>query len=139
MKLKIAAASLSLILAACVMESQATFDAKPFEVTQTFARDYQAVYADIVKGARTCWEPGPMITGGLPNSDILDAQLYPNLGYGEVYSYATGTVFMPRVLVRIEKQGSGSMVSVKTGPQAAKEKLFRAPPMAWATGNFTCY
>jgi len=25
----------------------------------------------------------------------IDAQLYPDLGYGEIYHYASGTVFLP--------------------------------------------
>lgn len=109
------------------MQSQDSFDAKPFEVSYQISRKYQAAYADIVRGARKCWGAGPQITT-LPQATQLDAQLYPDLGYGEIYSYASGTVFMPQALVRVERSGNGAVVRVKTGPQGGAQTLFRGQP-----------
>lgn len=124
-------------ISGCELESQATFDAKEFDSTSYIPRNYQAAYADVLRGARKCWGSGPVVTA-MPQATQLDAQLYPDLGYGEVYSYASGTIFMPQALVRIERSGDGSTVSVKTGPQAGKDTLFVRPPFEWATGKIEC-
>ncbi len=125
------------LLAGCELESQESFDAKPFAASYEVARNYQAAYADVVRGARKCWGAGPQITT-LPQATQLDAQLYPDLGYGEVYSYASGTVFMPQALVRVERSGSGAVVRVKTGPQGGAQSLFQNPPRDWAMGALKC-
>ena len=127
------------VVTGCSLQSRESFDAQPFEAATTVSRNYQAVYADVLKGARTCWGDGPVFTGSaLPNAANIDAQLYSDLGYGEVYHYASGTVFLPYALIRIEREGAGAKVSVKTGIQAGAVKLFREPPLRWATGDFTC-
>ena len=125
------------LVAGCELQSQDSFDAKPFEVSYQISRNYQAAYADIVRGARKCWGAGPQITT-LPQATQLDAQLYPDLGYGEIYSYASGTVFMPQALVRVERSGNGAVVRVKTGPQGGAQTLFRGPPQNWANGVVEC-
>lgn len=138
MKFRIVLTAISLIAAAgCELQSQESFDAKPFEASYQVQRNYQAVYADIVRGARKCWGSGPQVTT-MPQGIQLDAQLYPDLGYGEIYSYASGTVFMPQALVRVERAGNGAVVQVKTGPQGGAEALFRRPPREWAMGSTEC-
>lgn len=126
-------------VAGCSLQSQESFDAQPFGATVTVSRNYQAVYADVLKGARKCWGGGPVFTGSaLPNSIATDAQIYSDLGYGEIYHYATGTVFLPYALVRVERSGNSAKVSVKTGIQAGADKMFREPPLRWAAGDLTC-
>lgn len=124
-------------LGACELQSQDNFDAQPFEVETIIPRNYQAAYADVVKGSRKCWGAGPRLMG-LPSALELETNLYSDLKYGEVYSYASGTVFMPQALVRIEDAAGSAKIMVKTGPQAGKEKLFRQPPIRWARGDISC-
>jgi len=140
MKIHVVLAAISMILVAgCELQSRESFDAQPFSASVTVSRNYQAAYADIVKGARKCWGDGPVFTGSvLPNGMNIDAQLYPDLGYGEVYHYASGTVFLPYVLVRIDRAGNGAKVSVKTGIQSGAKKLFGDPALRWATGDLSC-
>lgn len=129
--------ALGLSLAACAIQSQESFDAAPFTAEATVARNYQAVYADIVRGARLCWSSGPMVSAAPAAMDV-DAQLYPDLGYGEVYHYASGTVFLPYVLVRVERSGNQTIVRTKTGPAANAEAVFSDRAIRWANGDVTC-
>ncbi|MGH1355336.1 MAG: hypothetical protein ACRBBS_09680 [Thalassovita sp.] len=124
-------------VAACSLQSQSDFDSQPFELVQTVPRNYQAAYRNIVKAARECWGFGPIVSVA-PSSIELETELYPDLGYGEVYSFMSGTVFMPYALVRVEKVAEGSKISVKTGPQAASERLYLSPPAKWAMGDMSC-
>lgn len=124
-------------LAGCEIQSQEAFDAQPFDTTVGVSRQYQAVYADVLRGARQCWGVGPVVAA-MPQAYQLDAQLYPDLGYGEVYSYGAGTVFAPQALVRIERSGAGATVSVRTGRIAGSQALFVQPALHWAEGNIGC-
>lgn len=123
--------------AACEIQSQDSFDAKPYDADVVVPRNYQAAYADVVKGARKCWGAGPSVTA-LPQGMELDANLYPDLGYGEVYHYSSGTVFMPRALVRLDKAEEKTRVRVKVGPVGGGEKFFRDPAVRWASGEIIC-
>ncbi|WP_449042324.1 hypothetical protein [Paracoccus sp. (in: a-proteobacteria)] len=123
--------------AACEVQSQDSFDAKPYDADQVIPRNYQAAYADVVKGARNCWGSGPQITA-LPQATELDANLYPDLGYGEVYHYSSGTVFMPRAYVRLDKAGDQTRVRVKVGPVGGADQLFRDRAVRWAGGDVSC-
>ena len=121
-------------IAGCELQSADNFNSLPFERSDTVDRNYQAAYADIVSGARKCWGSS---TIGL-NSIDLDMQLYPDLGYGEVYHYANGLVFMPYALVRVERSNDQAHVSVKAGVQGGRETLFLEPPFKWADGIIEC-
>jgi len=127
----------AVVVSGCELQSQGDFDAQPFDTSVQIDRQYQAVYADVVRGARLCWGAGPVV-GTMPQAIQLDAQLYPDLGYGEVYSYASGTVFAPQSLVRIEQRGSGAIVSVKAGPVAFAQASVIDPPLRWARGEVRC-
>lgn len=133
----LSALTLSVVLSGCAIQSQESFDAAPFITEVAVARNYQAVYADIIRGARLCWGSGPIVSAAPAAMDI-DAQLYPDLGYGEIYHYASGTVFLPYVLVRVERSGSQTVVRTKTGPAANARAVFSDRAIRWANGDVTC-
>jgi len=135
--LRIIAPILLATLGACEIQSQASFDAAPFTAQERIERNYQSVYADVVRGSRLCWGSGPLVTAA-PAALAVDAQLYPELGYGEVYHYASGTVFLPYVLVRVERSGSGALIKTKTGPAAQAKTLYSDKALRWAQGNVSC-
>lgn len=137
MKVSLIIALAAFTVPACTLQSQESFDTQPYDVDVAVPRNYQAVYADVVKGAQKCWGATPYF-GTMPQSDQLQTDLYPDLGYGEVYNYASGTVFMPRVLVRIDKAGETARVRIKTGMTAGKETTYRRPALKWASGDTSC-
>lgn len=137
--LSLAMAATAMTFAACDVETRSEFDARPFEASKAVQRNYQAVYADVLKGARYCWDakPDPLPTL-FPQSIRVDAQLYPDLGYGEVSSSAIGTVKLVYALVRVEKSENGAVVKVKPSRLGTGRSIWLDPPMRWADGDISC-
>lgn len=101
-----------LALAACV--DQARMDGVAFQRQFTLAENYQAVYARTNSQMRECYSGG----GGLGPVLSVDGQLYPDLGYGEIQSGISSITYMPTTLVRIDREGAGARVSMKTSAYA---------------------
>lgn len=123
-------------LAACTtMEAH---DAKPYAVRFELRENYQAVYARTLQVMRRCLNPG----GGSPFSHVteqMDAQLYPDLGYGEIARYQANVVAIPWSTTRFTKQGEATVVSIKTSSQFAFAQRQSTAWLAyWAKGGTEC-
>lgn len=127
------------LLTACSVQSHDDFAAQPFDTTLFVDRNYQAVYADVLRANRACYQPGPNVTFSLlPSSTETDAQLYTDLGYGEIYTYQAGTVIMPYYMVRIAREGSGARVSVRLGPMPIGDRIITDRVIRWSQGDLGC-
>lgn len=126
-------------LAGCSVQSHEDFATRPFDTTVQVDRNYQAVYADVLRANRACYMPGPNVTLSiLPSSIETDAQLYTDLGYGEIYTYQAGTVLVPFYMVRIEREGAGTRLSVRNGPMPFGANLITDRAVRWAHGDLAC-
>lgn len=123
-------------LSACTtMEAH---DAKPNAVTFEVQESYQAVYARTLHTMRRCLNPG---RGYLfsPVTEQMDAQLYPDLGFGELTRYQANLSAIPWSTTRIARKGSATLVSIKTSSQAAyAERQSLAWLSYWAKGGAAC-
>lgn len=126
----------SLMLAACV--SMQEHDVKPYDLTFTVQKTYQAVYADTLRAMRQCLNPGNGYFMS-PVSEQMSAELYPDLGYGEITRYQANMVSIPWSTTRIERRGVGTLVSIKTSSKAQyAQRLERAWLAYWAKGGRVC-
>ena len=107
--------------------SQAGMDATQPSRVVSFSENYQAVYANLNKGARNCF------TG---SGYAVDGQLYSELGYGEVSAGGNAISYMPMMEAKVSKAGAGSTMQVKAAG-IAKETI---PLWAeyWARGGLRC-
>ena len=123
-------------LSACT--SMEEHDAKPYAVTFKVQESYQTVYARTLHTMRRCLNPG---RGYLfsPVTEQMDAQLYPDLGFGELTRYQANVSAIPWSTTRIERQGNGTVVSIKTSSQAAyAQRQTLAWLSYWAKGGTAC-
>ncbi|MEB2845962.1 hypothetical protein [Endobacterium cereale] len=102
--------------------------------TRTYPDNYQALYRKVHGPASRC------LAGSVGNSTqmMLDAQLYPDLGFGEMtYSMASafGRNFYAKA--KIEKAGEGSKMTVVSGNTVANGKN-AARFFGWAEGGEGC-
>jgi hypothetical protein len=82
---------LSLMSALIACDNPQAMEARPFEAEIEVARNYQAVYADTLATMRLCVRPGASFFPS-PGETTLDAQLYSDLGYGEIRNGISGVV-----------------------------------------------
>lgn len=123
-------------LPACT--SMEEHDAKPYAVTFEVQQSYQTVYARTLHTMRRCLNPG---RGYLfsPVTEQMDAQLYPDLGFGELTRYQANVSAIPWSTTRIARQGNGAVVSIKTSSQAEyAQRQTLAWLSYWAKGGTTC-
>jgi hypothetical protein len=125
----------SLSMTACV--SSDDFYAEPYDLVFDDARPYQEVYATTLSTMRRCgYASGPADFLGTAALN-LDAQLYGELGYGEIEWYMSGVTIMRQMLTRIERRGTGSRVSIRMANMANE-----APSLArmehWTRGGTDC-
>ena len=104
----IAALSLA-VLVGCTTGQD--FDAKPYDIEFRLDRNYQAAYAGIYGAMRACYAGATIII----QTARVEGQLYPDLGYGEIYHGTTAVIPLHHSSIRIEKAGSGSLVKIKSG------------------------
>lgn len=122
-------------LSACVSSSD--FYSEPFDLVFDDPRPYQEVYATTLSTMRRCnLASGPADFLGT-SSFNLDAQLYGDLGYGEIEWYMSGVTVMRQMLTRIERHNGGSRVSIRTA-NMANEAPFLARVSHWARGGSNC-
>lgn len=79
--------------------------------------NYQAVYQRVYSNAKNCLEGNANLLGTIRN--VVDGQLYQELGYGELSFYQTNLSNIHFHYVKIERVGSGSRVKVFTGGKLA--------------------
>ncbi len=120
------------LLSGC-MQTAEQFEAKPYAVRENVALNYQAAYQRIAAGLYRCAPPGGLPYGGT----TLEAQLYPDLGYGEARTGTASAIIMQTV-ARIEKNGSGATISTKSSmPKHVQWEHDRF--VAWALGATACF
>jgi hypothetical protein len=107
-----ALAAAAAVLSGC--DSPNEVDARPYEVELRLDRNYQAVYAGMLATMRRCVRPGTGYFLG-SGATTLDAQLYPDLGYGEIRHGISGIVPQTYSQVRIARDGGGTKVQIKSG------------------------
>lgn len=113
------------LVAGCA--TQAEFDQRPVNAAINFAENYQAVYARTNKGFRTCMTAS---RGGF----LVDGQLYPDLGYGEVTATG-GSGAYPMLYAKVAEQGDATTVQIKSairGQGAIEWAKY------WAGGGLSC-
>lgn len=124
------------MLAACV--SMQEHDAKPYGLSFTVQKNYQAVYADTLRVMRQCFNPGNGYFLS-PVTEQMSADLYPDLGYGEITRYQANYVAIPWSTTRVERHGTAALVSIKTSSQAPyAQRQTRAWLAYWAKGGNAC-
>lgn len=97
-------------LAACNSNSQDFSANAAYKRDFTLSENYQLVYRRVYEAAKPC-----MTAAFIGQITSVDGQLYSELGYGQVtYSHAYGFYF---AVVKVEKMGNGSRVSIATANQ----------------------
>lgn len=118
----------AIAVAACT--TQAQMDAEPVQRVTRFDLNYQQVFANLNKGARNCYEVASLSS--------VDAQMYSDLGYGEVSAAVTGGfTHQPIMYAKISRDGSGAVMQSKTAGSRGREGTLNWVEY-WARGGLTC-
>ncbi len=101
---------------------------------RTFPENYQALYRNVHDTASRCLAGSPAVATQM----ILDAQLYPDLGFGEL-SYSMSSIYGRHFFwkAKIEKAGSGSKISVVSANSLSRDRDIRSV-YRWASGDTSC-
>jgi len=99
----------------------------------TVARNYQAVYRDIQRAARECWEGGYLFSPQAQN--VVTAELYNELEFGEI-SLALSNVGMS-YYVHLEIRKANDAAEVTAYYSQSYEKS-HSEVVAWANGGTEC-
>ena len=126
---------MGLALAGCAMHAEVA--RQPVDQTLMVSRNYQAVYADVLSQSRSCFRAGMAIT---PMASVMvDGQLYPDLGYGEVNVGIGGMMPGLTSVTKVSREGGRTRVEIKsanTGATAAQKD--RGWIAYWARGGKLC-
>ena len=94
--------------------------------------------ADTLRVMRQCFNPGNGYFLS-PVTEQMSADLYPDLGYGEITRYQANYVAIPWSTTRVERHGTAALVSIKTSSQAPyAQRQTRAWLAYWAKGGNAC-
>jgi hypothetical protein len=122
-------------LTGCVATSTAETDPAP---SFSVAKNYQQVYADILRGAKNCVQPGISL---FPGDSMLyvEGQLFNELGYGEVVIGSRGMIPFIITTTRVAKEGAGARVTIHAdyGLGYVRES-WRNSITHWAKGELMC-
>jgi hypothetical protein len=131
--LGIAAICAASLLAGC-STTPADLEAKTTPIIQTYPDNYQEIYRRVSTNAKRCYARNTSSYSSM----AVDADLYPDLGYGDVTLSLVNTITRNYYLsVHIEKQPTGSKLTVRSGNTlAAGSYIDRIE--AWAHGDDTC-
>ena len=102
--------------------------------SRTYADNCQALYRKVYGPASRCLVANP----GISTQLLLDAQLYPDLGFGEM-TFSMSSIYGRNyfIKIKIEKSGSGSMMSVSAGYTLVNASRL-ATVFGWADGKTSC-
>ena len=101
---------------------------------QTYAEDYQGLFQRISTTAKRCFASKV----GLYRSGAVDANLFTEIGYGQLTLTVDGRGNENYyVSVRIEKQPSGSKLTMISDNMAASQR-YRELVLVWANGDQNC-
>lgn len=114
---------LTLVMTGCVSTAGQLESQSEHRATVESAENYQMVYKRILTQARECLDLG----GTFAASNKIDAQLYNELGTGEISYYLDNVVDMHFAVVKVRRSGDGAVVDIATGSQPgwANEKLLK--------------
>lgn len=122
--------SAALLLAMGACTNQAQMDAEPVQRVTQFSENYQQVYANLNKGARSC----VAVSGGFS----VDGQLYPDLGYGEVTASGnTGVSNSPLFYGKVTRNGAGASLQSKSLMKGGRVGSLNWMDY-WAKGGLRC-
>ena len=127
--------ALMLALASCSTTPEALENSpKASRIEKTYSENYQALYRKIHDPASRCLVGSP----GIATQLILDAQLYPDLGFGEM-TYSMSSIYGKDYFwkAKVEKAGTGSKLSVVSGNMLGQERSLRKV-VGWAEGDTSC-
>jgi hypothetical protein len=123
-------------LSAC--ETYSDVATKPPDAQVEVSRNYQAVYAGILDRLRACDMVGQTNFPAAGES-TLDAQLYPDLGYGEVIVGMSSLVPVTYSRTVVRRQGNGAIVTITVGNVAPWAKETSVAWLShWARGGREC-
>ncbi|MBB6304482.1 hypothetical protein [Rhizobium leucaenae] len=102
--------------------------------SRDFPDNYQALYRKVYGPASRCL----VASVGGSTQMLLDAQLYPDLGFGEM-SYSMQSIYGRNyyMKLKIEKAGTGSKMTVSAGNTLVNNSRI-AMVFGWADGNTGC-
>jgi hypothetical protein len=102
--------------------------------SRTYADNYHALYRKLYGPASRCLVANP----GISTQQLLDAQLYPDLEFGEITS-SMSSIYGRNyyIKIKIEKSGSGSMMSISAGNTLVNTSRL-ATGFGWADGKMSC-
>jgi hypothetical protein len=112
---------------------------KPLEeankpTVQTYAEDYQGLFQRLSTASKRCFAS----KAGLYRSVAVDADLYSEIGYGQLTLTLNGRGSDNYyVSVRIEKQPTGSKLTIISDNMAASQR-YREFVSGWANGDQNC-
>lgn len=133
MKLVFAAISASLLLAGC-SSTPANLESKAAPTFQTYTENYQEIFRRVSTTAKRC-EAGNM---NATASMAVDAQLYSELGYGEIsrslINYGVRNYYWN---AKIERAGIGSKMTVTAGNTINNQSMINNV-IRWASGDQNC-
>lgn len=118
------------ILALVACTSQAQMDKAQTQRVTRIGLNYQQVYANLNKGARNCF--------AVNSTGNVDAQLYPDLGYGEVTAATKSSVsYSPLLYAKVSAEGEGAVLQSKSLMAAGREGSLNWVDY-WAKGGIRC-
>ena len=101
---------------------------------QTYAEDYQGLFQRVSTTAKRCFAS----KAGLYRSGAVDADLYSEIGYGQLTLTVNGSGSSNYyVSVRIEKQPTGSKLTMISDNMGASQR-YRELLSGWANGDQNC-
>jgi hypothetical protein len=101
---------------------------------QTYAEDYQGLFQRVSTTAKRCFAS----KAGVYRSGAVDADLFSELGYGQLTLNVTGKGGDNYyVSVRIEKQPTGSKLTMISDNMGASQR-YRELVSGWANGDQNC-
>lgn len=125
-------AAMALVLAGC-SSTPADLEAKAAPTIQAYPENYQEIYRRVSTTAKRCWAEPINAQAQM----AVDAELYPDLGYGEVtlslINWGTRNYY---VSTKIERAMAGSKMTLRSGNSIdeTRAKLVQQ----WAAGSAEC-
>lgn len=127
---------LLIVLTGCASSPQDLISNAKYTKSETIKENYQQVYSKVYSKAKQCLEGAINLTV----SNVVDGQVFGELGYAEVSYYQRNLSPIYYATVRMEKvTDSESELTIHTGgqPKWASEKLGERF-VGWASGNSEC-
>jgi len=124
------------VLTGCASSPQDLISNAKYTKSETIKENYQQVYSKVYSKAKQCLEGAINLTV----SNVVDGQVFGELGYAEVSYYQRNLSPIYYAAVRMEKiTDNESELTIHTGgqPKWASEKLGERF-LSWASGSSEC-